>query len=282
MATAVHWFNPLAWVAASCFRADREVARDRMVLRAASNRAPRAYGELLLRLMEGRVPLGRRLATVGLVGTLGWGLGSDRRLRHRIGMIAGFAAPARRAVTTLVGLAMVGLVGCSTFTRPKVDSSSRNGNEVDFVPLLAERSQVLQAVGRTDEAVALARRVAANWDPQTRWWADPTAIHMLRRAGLMQEARDYADRLLTTVPADYKLRSFVSVALGQNDEALEQLSRLGAPSSTMGALFYSSLWDEVRGDPRFMKVITGLGMGKAYETARAARARLSAEQEVKK
>jgi TolB-like protein/cytochrome c-type biogenesis protein CcmH/NrfG len=151
-----------------------------------------------------------------------------------------------------------------------------------FVPLLAERSHVLQAVGRTGEAVALARRVAANWDPQTRWWADPTAIHLLRQAGLTREARDYADRLLSAVPADYKLRSFVSVALGQNEEALDQLSRLGPPSSTLGALFYSSLWDEVRDDPRFMQVITGLGMREAYERARAERARLSAERELKK
>jgi tetratricopeptide (TPR) repeat protein len=146
-----------------------------------------------------------------------------------------------------------------------------------FVPLLAERSFILMNLGRQEEAVALARRVARDPGLQPRWWSDPSAIYVLRQAGLEREAVDYAERLQATLPADFSLRSFIAIARGRHDDALEHLTLRMAPSSTLGTVLYTPLWDEVRDDPRFIQIIADHGLSKVYESARASRARLSAE-----
>jgi len=68
------------------------------------------------------------------------------------------------------------------------------------------------------------------------------------------------------------------VALGRNDEALAQLSQFGPPSSAVGSVFYTTLWDGVRNDPRFLPIIAKLGYAKEYQVARETRARLSKMQ----
>ncbi|MGB8167856.1 MAG: M56 family metallopeptidase [Chthoniobacteraceae bacterium] len=49
---ALHWFNPLAWLALRRFHADRELACDAAALRALEPAARRDYGEALLRCLE--------------------------------------------------------------------------------------------------------------------------------------------------------------------------------------------------------------------------------------
>lgn len=49
---ALHWFNPLAWIALRRFHADRELACDAAALRALNPSAHRDYGEALLLCME--------------------------------------------------------------------------------------------------------------------------------------------------------------------------------------------------------------------------------------
>ncbi len=51
---AVHWFNPLAWLALRRFHADRELACDAAALRALDSSARRDYGEALLRCLQGQ------------------------------------------------------------------------------------------------------------------------------------------------------------------------------------------------------------------------------------
>src|SRR5690606_27519903 len=56
VAQAVHWFNPLVCLALRQMRVERELACDEMVLRATSEGGDdggRAYGETILRLLEG-------------------------------------------------------------------------------------------------------------------------------------------------------------------------------------------------------------------------------------
>ena len=50
---ALHWFNPLAWLALRRFHADRELACDAAALRALDPGARQDYGEALLRCLEG-------------------------------------------------------------------------------------------------------------------------------------------------------------------------------------------------------------------------------------
>ncbi len=150
-----------------------------------------------------------------------------------------------------------------------------------FVPTRGERSLLLLKLGRKDEAVAAARMISNDVNRQPRWWSDASAIHVLHQAGLEQEAEDYATRFLATLPANSYLRSFVSVALGRNDEALAQLSQSGPPTSAVGSVFYTTLWDGVRQDPRFLPIIAKLGYAKEYQVARETRSRLS-KMELKK
>jgi bla regulator protein BlaR1 len=49
--TALHWFNPAVWIAARLYRADREIARDAMVLRAVGPDRRLDYGRTLLTLI---------------------------------------------------------------------------------------------------------------------------------------------------------------------------------------------------------------------------------------
>ncbi len=50
---ALHWFNPLAWLALRRFHADRELACDAAALRALDPSARHAYGEALLLCLQG-------------------------------------------------------------------------------------------------------------------------------------------------------------------------------------------------------------------------------------
>ena len=77
---AVHWFNPLVWVALGRMRADRELARDAMVLRITRGESA-AYGQTILKLVE---TLGSRPLGMGALGILQ----EKAHLKRRIVMIA--------------------------------------------------------------------------------------------------------------------------------------------------------------------------------------------------
>ena len=53
IAVALHWFNPLAWLARKMQRADRELACDEFALRHLGGDAERRYGETLLKVATG-------------------------------------------------------------------------------------------------------------------------------------------------------------------------------------------------------------------------------------
>ena len=106
----IHWFNPLLWLAAARFRADRELARDAMVLRLTGSDESRSYGLTLLRLAETIHRPGRRPILAPL-------LAGRTRLVERIHMIARFDA--RRPRFSIAGLGLLLVVGCSTLSRPK-------------------------------------------------------------------------------------------------------------------------------------------------------------------
>ena len=71
----------------------------------------------------------------------------------------------------------------------------------------------------------MARQVTGDLTQQPRWWSDASALYVLNQMGFEREAADEEERLLATVPADFHLLSYLSIALGRRDEALEQLAR---------------------------------------------------------
>jgi beta-lactamase regulating signal transducer with metallopeptidase domain/5-hydroxyisourate hydrolase-like protein (transthyretin family) len=94
--TAVHWFNPIAWVARACLRRDRELACDEAVLAHLGGREPGRYGHALLRIAQ-QLAAPTSPATVGIFGR-------HHHLTRRIQMIARYRKPtaARRALGVLL------------------------------------------------------------------------------------------------------------------------------------------------------------------------------------
>ncbi len=107
LACAVHWFNPLVWVAARLARQDCELACDEAVLcRHAGEAGDRlAYGQTLLKVLGGARSALRLPAAVGIVE-------SRRQLMKRIALIADYRplslSRTLAGVTLLAGAVWVG------------------------------------------------------------------------------------------------------------------------------------------------------------------------------
>ena len=103
-ARVLHWFNPLAWLAAHTARGDAELACDATVLRHARDAAPTAYGVALLRLVQ-LAPW--RPAALPMAGI------AERAsaLKERLARIADYApGSVRRTVFTAFVVLGVGVV----------------------------------------------------------------------------------------------------------------------------------------------------------------------------
>jgi len=115
--TAFHWFNPLVWLAARCYRADREIARDAMVLRDLDDQqadpepAHVIYGNTLLHLLSSTAP--RRAPAVFALGLLP----ARGALQERFTMLA---RPRHQSiVASFLAAAALLFVGCTTLTNPR-------------------------------------------------------------------------------------------------------------------------------------------------------------------
>lgn len=162
----LHWFNPLVWLAHARMRADRELACDALALEAAGEAEKEAYGETILRLLEGFTHTAR---LPGLVGIL-----EDRRqLRRRILAIAGFRKPSRRsalAAVLVAGLAIVGLTDAQSpeptkaESRPPVQAAQRNSESEGKPDPEATKAQV-GAPTEAGQYVDLSAEIRL-----TQWW----------------------------------------------------------------------------------------------------------------
>ena len=150
----------------------------------------------------------------------------------------------------------------------------------DFIPNLGLRAQILFALGRRAEAVAMARTIRTQLHRDTRWIADAHAIHVLRQCGEAKEAADYAAEVLRQLEAQSPVRAPIFAALGSFDEALPTIG--GTRITMRRYLFWEPIWDPWRDDPRFQAALAQLGCVEEYKTARATLARLKTESAAKK
>jgi bla regulator protein BlaR1 len=127
---AVHWFNPVVWIAYHKLREDREEACDADAL-ASHPGSNQAYGRILLRFLEIMSSAPSRLsnAFVGFQGRTG----APESLVHRVRAIARFRIQHRTWVVglcTLVAFVLIGLtdsdVAPSAAATPSVPSSVAN------------------------------------------------------------------------------------------------------------------------------------------------------------
>lgn len=105
---ALHWFNPLVWLAARLARDDAEAACDEFVMRRMSSRDTPAYGAALLKV------LGMARGQTGCPVGLGI-FGNKQKLQHRIHMIAQYQRPG--AWRTLLGASALAALLAVSLTR---------------------------------------------------------------------------------------------------------------------------------------------------------------------
>jgi bla regulator protein BlaR1 len=108
---AIHWFNPVVWLALGRLRADRELATDELALHHLQVKESRGYGETILKLLDN---YSRPVATPALAGIL-----EDRRqLAGRIRQIAGFGRVRPWTLISVLVLLVLALVSLTDRSRP--------------------------------------------------------------------------------------------------------------------------------------------------------------------
>ncbi len=107
-AVALHWFNPLAWLAARLARTDCELACDEFVLRREAADGGFAYGHALLKVLS-VVRVQRRPTSVVAI------LEGKQQLAHRVRMIAGYRAST--AGRLLGGALLLAVLAAASVTR---------------------------------------------------------------------------------------------------------------------------------------------------------------------
>jgi len=106
IAQAIHWFNPLVWLALRRLRSDQEILCDLDVVRIIGERETQSYGETLLALASNAT---RPLPTVLPIST------SFKQMKERIRMLTTFKPVTKRLI--VLGAVLALTLSVATFTR---------------------------------------------------------------------------------------------------------------------------------------------------------------------
>jgi beta-lactamase regulating signal transducer with metallopeptidase domain/flagellar basal body-associated protein FliL len=143
-ATAVHWFNPLVWIAARLARADCELACDESVLARDSSDRATAYGRTLLKVLAMTAERPRVQPAVGIIE-------SRQQLAMRMGMIASSTAWTKTRIVGGFGvIAAVALVSATCELRAQQKAAPSSPSVARPIPSTAAPSA---AVLRLSEAI---------------------------------------------------------------------------------------------------------------------------------
>ncbi len=244
---AVHWFNPLLWIAMRIFRADREAACDAAVLSTCREDRRGFYGDTLLKLQS---QLARAFSLSPAIGVLG---GADL-LKARIVDIANFGRGSRRAgalAAIVVVLGAVALAVCGSEPGKDAPSSSSPAEEnvalQPQAPAVSEAAKKQEVLRRIDELagvlplqVYLTSRFVgftaskdwgdpANWlrrVPSGKRWDQPIATRPLHD-------HDHTDPRLKGPRLEY-IAAFSDPEFQVIMRALSQGSGAGIPSFSEG------------------------------------------------
>ena len=222
-ALALHWYNPLVWLAAVLSRRDGELACDEGALQGADDRERAAYGRTLIRLVTARPSAGELLccATTMTAGS--------SSLKERIAMIAGkprTLAAVLAAVVLLAGLA----VGC-TFTGGRSDAweplseeelAYFNGDGFFNGDYLNIRNQFLSSTYAAPEEIDLFQIFYCG-DGDADYAAPPDGVDpvALEAAMLAAEGGDDPDcpaTILTTAQMDKVLEEYLGLTLAETGQ----------------------------------------------------------------
>lgn len=122
---AIHWFNPVIWFTFARLRADRELARDAMVLSATGTDANQAYGQTIIHTLE-------RIARPNLQNPALAGIGDGMgQLKRRLRMIS--LAPKRRPTLTFIGITLLttlAVIGLTDAAEPEAPHKTEQITEV--------------------------------------------------------------------------------------------------------------------------------------------------------
>jgi beta-lactamase regulating signal transducer with metallopeptidase domain len=198
---ALHWFNPLVWLAMKRLRADRELVCDAMVLShlAADDRP--VYGNTLIKLLDD-------FSGAGFCPSLVPVINNKSEIKRRVTMIAKFKTPGRGAV--LASAAVVVALCGFTFTRAAVNQQKPLSGETPAKPgdgptaanhgnrgidILQERAaamndQIRAAEAKLDE---LCRELRISVDGTPPGFLTPETVRRLESERITVQA-DYAGK----------------------------------------------------------------------------------------
>src|SRR5207302_8104514 len=117
---AMHWFNPVAWLAFRGLRSERELACDAAVLRHLDGHERCCYGQALLKIAS--QPVFPAMLS-GVVGAFV----KDRSLVRRIHMIADYRKP--KAAENALGVLLLVVLGAFGLTNAVAKSENRANSE---------------------------------------------------------------------------------------------------------------------------------------------------------
>ncbi|MBI4663711.1 MAG: flagellar basal body-associated FliL family protein [Verrucomicrobia bacterium] len=189
---ALHWFNPLVWLAMRRLRADRELVCDEMVMTHLDPDGRRLYGNTLIKLAH-------NFSMAGLSPSLAPVVHRKSEIQRRITMIAQFK-PANRLALAL-GVGLVAVVCCLTFTRAAEKSSTEDQS---IVPLSSRSFTFTRPSERNASVASAAAESAASVErleqESPRGARTPTTIgwleqELMRQESKLQESQARVDQL---------------------------------------------------------------------------------------
>ncbi len=134
----------------------------------------------------------------------------------------------------------------------------------EFQAMVA-KAHALVRLGRAEEAAALSRGIP----PQAEFTRE-MQVAVLARAGLRQEAEMLFSNLNPNARRHNRIRALL--VLGRRQEASALLESGPMMVNGMSSFFFESEFDVIRGEPRFIQMLTELGVGEAHAGAQAWRA----------
>ena len=123
---ALHWYNPLVWIAAVCSRRDSELACDEAAIKRLGEENRAAYGRTLVRMTC------TKQNAAGIFTTATTMTGSKRTITQRIKLIAKHPKTALYAVICLVLVAAIA-VGCTFTGKKQAESTEKTQPKLETI-----------------------------------------------------------------------------------------------------------------------------------------------------